>query len=38
MEQIKLNNHIIAKGKPPFIMAEIGVNHNGDIKNALKII
>ena len=38
MKQIKLNNHIIAKGKPPFIIAEVGINHNGDIKNALKMI
>ena len=38
MKQIKLKNHIIAKGKPPFIIAEAGINHNGDIKNALKMI
>lgn len=38
MKQIKLNNHIIAKGEPPFIIAEVGINHNGDIKNALKMI
>ena len=38
MKQIKLNNHIIAKGKPPFIIAEAGINHNGDIKNALNMI
>ena len=38
MKQIKLNNHIIAKGKPPFTIAEAGINHNADIKNALKMI
>ncbi len=38
MKQIKLNNHIIAKGEPPFIIAEVGINHNGDIKKALKMI
>ena len=38
MSQIKLNNRIIAKGETPFIVAEVGVNHNGDIKNALKMI
>ena len=38
MKQIKLNNHIITKGKPPFTIAEAGINHNGDIKNALKMI
>ena len=38
MKQIKIKNHIIAKGKPPFVIAEAGINHNGDIKNALKMI
>jgi sialic acid synthase SpsE len=38
LSQIKLNNRTIAKGEPPFIVAEVGVNHNGDIKNALKMI
>ena len=38
MKEIKLNNKIIAKGKPPFIIAEVGINHNGDLKNALKMI
>jgi len=38
MSQIRLNNRIIAKGEPPFIVAEAGINHNGNIKNALKMI
>ena len=38
MKEIKLNNKIIAKGRPPFIIAEAGINHNGDLKNALKMI
>ena len=38
MLQIRLNNHIIAKGQPPFIISEVGVNHNGDVRNALKMI
>jgi len=38
MKQIKIKNHIIAKDRPPFIIAEAGINHNGDIKNALKMI
>jgi N,N'-diacetyllegionaminate synthase len=38
MKQIKLNNHIIAKCKPPFIIAEAGINHNGDIKKAFEMI
>lgn len=38
MKQIKLNSHVIANGKPPFIIAEAGINHNGDLKNALDMI
>ncbi len=38
MPQIRLNNHVIAKGQPPFIISEVGINHNGDVKNALKMI
>lgn len=38
MSQIKLDNRIITKGSSPFIMAEAGINHNGEIKNALKMI
>ena len=38
MTQIRLNNRLIARGEPPFIVAEAGINHNGDIKNALKMI
>ena len=38
MSQIRLNNHIIAKGQSPFIISEVGVNHNGDVNNALKMI
>jgi N,N'-diacetyllegionaminate synthase len=38
MKQIKIKNHIIAKDKPPFIIAEAGINHNGEMKNALKMI
>jgi N,N'-diacetyllegionaminate synthase len=38
MSQIRLNNHIIEKGQPPFIISEVGINHNGDVNNALKMI
>ncbi len=36
--QFKLNNHSIDKGEPPFIIGEVGINHNGDVKNALMMI
>ena len=38
MTQIKLNNMIIGRGRPPFIVAEAGINHNGEIDKALKMI
>lgn len=36
MKNIKINNHII--GKNPFIIAEIGNNHQGSIKKAFALI
>ena len=38
MSQIKIKNHIISKTGLPFLIAEAGINHNGDIKKALKMI
>lgn len=38
MDEIKLGNKLIGKGRPCFIIAEAGVNHNGDIKLAKKLI
>ena len=38
MTKIKLNNHLIGHGCQPFIIAEAGINHNGEIANALKMI
>ncbi len=35
---IKLNNHIIGHGCKPFIIAEAGINHNGEIKTAFEMI
>jgi len=35
---IKIGNKLIGKGNPCFIMAEAGVNHNGDIELAKKLI
>lgn len=36
--QIKLHNRVIEKGEPPFVIGEIGINHNGNVNNALKMI
>jgi len=38
MTQIKLNNRIISRGSTPFIVPEAGINHNGEIDKALKMI
>lgn len=38
MKQIELKNRIIGQDQPVFIIAEAGVNHNGDINIAHKLI
>ena len=38
MDEIKLANKLIGKGMPCFIIAEAGVNHNGDANLAKKLI
>jgi len=35
---MKINNRIISNQQPPYIIAEMSANHNGDINNAYKII
>lgn len=38
IRKIAIKNHHISYGSPVFIIAEAGVNHNGDLKTALKLI
>lgn len=38
MTQIKLNNKVVGHNCPPFIVAEAGINHNGEIKKAFEMI
>lgn len=38
MNNIKIQNKTIGDGKPCFIIAEAGVNHNGDLNTAKKLI
>ena len=39
MNKIKISeNRAIGENEPPFIIAEIGNNHNGSIENALELI
>lgn len=35
---MKINNRIISNQQPPYIIAEMSANHNGNIDNAYKII
>jgi N-acetylneuraminate synthase len=36
--EIKVGNSFIGDGNPVFIIAEIGINHNGSVENAKKMI
>lgn len=38
MKKIKIGNKLIGEGEPCFIIAEVGVNHNGDIRLAKELI
>ena len=36
--EIKLGNHIVGDNHPTYIVAEIGINHNGSMENVKKLI
>jgi len=38
MQTIKLGNRVVGEGQPAFIVAEIGINHNGDLDQAKQLI
>lgn len=38
MPEIKIGNYLIGKKQNPFIVAEAGINHNGEIEKAFKMI
>ena len=35
---IKINNNIISHNSKTYIIAEIGINHNGELNKALELI
>lgn len=37
-QELKIGNHIIGKGHPTYVIAEIGINHNGDLEIAKRMI
>lgn len=38
MRKVKIGNRLVGDGEPIFIVAEAGVNHNGSLKKAIKLI
>lgn len=38
MKKIRIGDRVLGEGEPTFIVAEIGVNHNGSVKIAKKLI
>jgi N-acetylneuraminate synthase len=36
--EIKIGNHIIGDDHPAYVVAEIGINHNGDVETAKRLI
>jgi N-acetylneuraminate synthase len=38
MRELKIKDRYIGDGHPCFFLAEIGINHNGNLENALKLI
>ncbi|HEY6802551.1 MAG TPA: N-acetylneuraminate synthase family protein [Pyrinomonadaceae bacterium] len=38
MQTIKIGNRVVGEGQPAFIVAEIGINHNGDLDQAKQLI
>tara|TARA_Y100001936_G_scaffold209760_1_gene216117 strand:+ start:1973 stop:3031 length:1059 start_codon:yes stop_codon:yes gene_type:complete len=38
METIEINNFMIKKNSRPFIVGEVGINHNGDLTKAFEMI
>jgi N,N'-diacetyllegionaminate synthase len=38
MRQVKIGNRVIGENQSPFIVAEAGINHNGDLKIAFEMI
>jgi len=38
VKKIRLGDRLLGEGEPTFIVAEIGVNHNGSVKTAKKLV
>ena len=38
MNKLKINNYEISKENSPFIIAEAGINHNGNVERAIEMV
>lgn len=38
MPEVKIGNVTVGTGRPPFVIAETGINHNGDLEKAFEMI
>ena len=38
MKKVKISNYLVGEGEPCFIIAEAGINHNGDFKIAKNLV
>jgi sialic acid synthase SpsE len=38
MPALKIRNRLVGRDHPPFVIAEIGINHEGDLKKALRMV
>lgn len=38
MQQIQIDNHVVGPGRPTFVIAEIGVNHDGSVQRAIDLV
>ena len=38
MQPVKIGNHLVGPGQPTFIVAEVGITHNGDLELAKNMI
>jgi N-acetylneuraminate synthase len=38
MAEVRIGNHVVGNGQPCFVVAEIGINHNGDLDIAKRLI
>ncbi len=38
MQEIKIGNFLVGPNHPPFVIAEAGINHEGELKKALQLV